>query len=440
MTTVTLQRLGPALLFLAMVLITIANIQFSWDPATAATMSGDSEDDGENGRLFIHVRAMRFITTFLHSRYGASDPRYIKGRRGLEKNGRASLLVARPGQNPHLHDLRLERIWHHRYRKVGEDETHRNLQRHTVLHFGLSGCCSVNAVDQRPGPGFRKRESARIVRGTSLAIPPGVDYVLGACLAEAEEEEQQQQQQGAGSEGAGSAQAAAAGKRNSKREAGASFDEYDVGKGPGCLVATAILDSGPWNLPQQQKQKKKKKKNGAADTVDIADTPLMRLTHNGDIEPQKTAHEDPKLSKRVHLKAGLIPGLLQASVATFLPGAKCEKHSHPSATEIYVNFGGPSCNIGYELGGKDTNGDDDSRGGQQSQEKKALPKPAAAAAAGRAGRAERRFVYQYAEGDSDVIQPGTTHWAWNDALYESCENFNLMLAAPDAQPLHVSAK
>ncbi|CAK0800509.1 unnamed protein product [Prorocentrum cordatum] len=146
--------------------------------------------------------------------------------------------------------------------------------------------------------------------------------------------------------------------------------------GPPCQVLSVGLHSGSW--------------------LDGARGPALRRADDGQLPSEKTAHESALLSKRVHARRGLVPGLMQLSVARFQPRAECELHRHATGTEVYVNYGGKGCHLTVL---------DDSTG------------------------ARRNDTHDISGGIVDVINPGSWHEAWNDAQ-EHCENINMLLADP----------
>lgn len=148
------------------------------------------------------------------------------------------------------------------------------------------------------------------------------------------------------------------------------------GQGPHCQVLSVGLHSGAW--------------------LDDARGAALRRADDGQLPSEKTAHESALLSKRVHAKRGLVPGLMQLSVARFQPRAVCELHHHATGTEVYVNYGGKGCHLTVA---------DDSTG------------------------TRRNDTHDISGGIVDVINPGSWHEAWNDAQ-EHCENINIMLADP----------
>jgi len=143
-----------------------------------------------------------------------------------------------------------------------------------------------------------------------------------------------------------------------------------------CELVAASLPSGSW--------------------LDGATSPVLLAADDEKLTSQTTAHKSALLSKRVHFKRGLVPGLMQASIARFEPGAICELHSHASATEVYVNYAGAGCQL------------------------KLSPI---------AGTDQVEEVLDLTGGVVDVINPRTPHEAWN-AGEGPCENMNLMLADP----------
>ena len=156
-----------------------------------------------------------------------------------------------------------------------------------------------------------------------------------------------------------------------------------------CVAATATVASGPWNEGEPDDAMVPNPCGGQAGAW-----PLLRTTNTSALEAEPTAHESDLLRKRVHLRPGRVPGLLQLSVATFLPGAECEEHVHDTGTEVYLHFGGRGCHL-------------------------------------RATEADgTRSEYDLYPHRFDALHPGTPHMAWNDAN-SSCENLNLMLADPD---------
>lgn len=114
---------------------------------------------------------------------------------------------------------------------------------------------------------------------------------------------------------------------------------------------------------------------------------------------EPTAHDDDKLSKRVFLRAGVVPGIFQLSIARFAPGAVCPEHSHKSASEVYINYYGPGCHMSAD---------------------------------GPQGR-ERNF--DLTGGRVAVLNPGTNHSAWNNHKNQPCWNVNMMIGDPNVKAL-----
>jgi quercetin dioxygenase-like cupin family protein len=113
-----------------------------------------------------------------------------------------------------------------------------------------------------------------------------------------------------------------------------------------------------------------------------------------DLSSVKTAHESPKLSKRVFIAHGEIPGLFQVSMSRFASGAECETHSHQSAAEVYVNFDGQGCHL--EMKGVEAPG---------------------------------QLSIDLSGGKVAVVNPLTSHRAWNSAK-TPCHNLNMLLGPP----------
>lgn len=205
----------------------------------------------------------------------------------------------------------------------------------TIVYFSLNGSCTVSI----PETG----EQEVIERGGSVLVPPGVHHQIrsGDALAE-----------------------------------------------PASTTLAIRLPSGSWTGAVQGQAPLA---IGGASAV--AAPPTLRVAKTERIPAEKTAHESDLLSKRVHVRKGLVPGLLQLSVARFSPGAICEEHEHPTAAEVYVNYSGSGCHV-------------------------AVRDPIL-------GRVEHDLT----GGKVAVIEPGTPHWAWNDAGGD-CQNINLMINDP----------
>merc|ERR1712232_162338 len=109
----------------------------------------------------------------------------------------------------------------------------------------------------------------------------------------------------------------------------------------------------------------------------------------------KTAHETDLLSKKVYLEPKTVPGLFQVSLSRFAASAECERHAHRSAAEVYVNYDGTGCHLEME--------------DWQHSNKAA--------------------VYNLSAGKVAVVNPTTSHRAWN-AAKTPCHNFNMMIGAP----------
>lgn len=152
-----------------------------------------------------------------------------------------------------------------------------------------------------------------------------------------------------------------------------------------CLVLSTTLHSGPWM------DKADSAAGGAAGAA-----PSLWMAEDGLLQSQKTAHESALLSKRVHVRKGLVPGLMQVSIAKFQAGAVCELHQHSTATEVYVNYAGKGCHLRLLT---------------------------------QIGEERTAESFDLTNGKVDAINPGTLHDAWNDAG-DPCENINFMLADP----------
>lgn len=76
--------------------------------------------------------------------------------------------------------------------------------------------------------------------------------------------------------------------------------------------------------------------------------PTSLFVSNSALKSEPTSHQAPGqpvlVSKRVHLRKGQIPGVLQSARIEVQPGAKIERHSHTSATEIFHGLDG-ECTI-----------------------------------------------------------------------------------------------
>ena len=154
-----------------------------------------------------------------------------------------------------------------------------------------------------------------------------------------------------------------------------------------CVAATATVASGPWNENELDLAM-------VPNRCDISAPPVLRVTDTDAIKPEPTAHKSDLLSKRVHLRAGRVPGLLQLSVSKFQPGAVCEGHAHETGTEVYLHYRGRGCHL----------------------------------RATEADGAESEFdLYPH---HFDALHPGTKHMAYNLNETSSCENLNMMLADP----------
>ena len=154
-----------------------------------------------------------------------------------------------------------------------------------------------------------------------------------------------------------------------------------------CVAATATVASGPWDETELDLAM-------VPNRCDISAPPVLRVTDTDAIKPEPTAHKSDLLSKRVHLRAGRVPGLQQLSVSKFQPGAVCEGHAHETGTEVYLHYRGRGCHL----------------------------------RATEADGAESEFdLYPH---HFDALHPGTKHMAYNLNETSSCENLNMMLADP----------
>jgi hypothetical protein len=129
-------------------------------------------------------------------------------------------------------------------------------------------------------------------------------------------------------------------------------------------------------------------------------------------EPIRQASPD-RLSKRVFLREGVVPGLFQFSIARYAPGAVCTEHSHPTASEIYINYFGPGCHLQWE---EDLQGKKDLLGNPFG---------------------ERKHNMDLSGGKVAVLGPGTRHSAWNSQLDQACWVVNALVGNPKDSPMHM---
>lgn len=215
----------------------------------------------------------------------------------------------------------------------------------TVLYFALNGSCLVGV------PATGEREV--IKRGGSVLVPPGVNHQVRSA------------------------------EEPSKTTINAAPDLASR-----CTVLAVNLPSGSWTATAQGTSN-----SGATTAAVVAglNSPFaLRVADTGHLQSEKTAHESDLLSKRVHVRKGVVPGLLQLSVARFAPGALCDEHQHPTAAEVYVNYSGSGCHV-------------------------AAMDPVL-------GHVEHDLT----GGKVAIIKPGTLHTAWNDADGD-CQNINIMI-------------
>jgi hypothetical protein len=156
-----------------------------------------------------------------------------------------------------------------------------------------------------------------------------------------------------------------------------------------CVFAAATFTSGPWLAHHVSAPDP----NMVPSPCGAGGISLLRMTKTASLKPLPTAQDSDLLSKRLHLANGRIPGLLQVSVAKFMPGAKSENNTYSTVSEVYLHLRGDGCKLRAT-----------ERDGSQSE--------------------HALFPSHF-----DVLHPGTSHVAWNDGT-GPCENLNLMLADP----------